>query len=92
MVTWASSEVAETRTLRAEVENVEDRVCRLERTAKSKTKSKTGEAKKRVEVIKDFQKPKKTAFDSLLAATTSGAFNQDEESQTPGSGSRRWRR
>ena len=56
---------------------------RLEKT--SKTKSATGEAKKRVEVVEDFQTPKKTA-------RARGAINQDSGTQTPGSGSRRWRR
>ena len=51
----------------------------------SKTKSATGEAKKKVEVVEDFQTQKKTA-------TTSRATNQDSGTQTPGSGSRRWRR
>ena len=91
MAAWARSAAAETRTLRAEVENPQDQVRRMERTAKYKTKSETGEAKQRVEVKEDFQTPKKTAFDSLVTATTSGATNQDKGTQTPGSGSRRWR-
>ena len=71
------------RTLKSEVKSLQQRVRRLERT--SKTKSATGEAKKRVEVVEDFQTPKKTA-------TAGRATNLDSGTQTPGSGSRRWRR
>ena len=78
---WARSAAAEIRTLKSEQESLQERVRRLEKTFK--TKSHTGEAKKRVEVA--FQTPKKTA-------TTSEATNQDSGTQTPGSGSRRWRR
>ena len=80
MAAWARSAAAEIRTLKSEQESLQERVRRLEKT--SKTKSATGEAKKKVEVA--FQTPKKTA-------TTSGAA-QDSGTQTPGSGSRRWRR
>ena len=68
------------RTLKSEQESLQERVRRLEKT--SKTKSATGEAKKRVEVVEDFQTLKKTA-------TTNGATNQGSGTQTPGSGSRR---
>ena len=83
MAAWARNAAAEIRTLKSEQESLQERVRRLEKT--SKTKSATGEAKKKVEVVEDFQTPKKTA-------TTSGATNQDSGTQTPGSGSRRWRR
>ena len=73
----------ETRTLKAEVESLQEQVRCLVRT--SKTKSATCEAKKRVEIVEDFQTSKKTA-------TAGRATNQDSETQTPGSGSRRWRR
>ena len=81
MAAWAGSAAAEIRTLKSEQESLQERVRRLEKT--SKTKSATGEAKKKLEVA--FQTPRKTA-------TTSGATNQDSGTQTPGSGSRRWRR
>ena len=81
MAAWARSAAAEIQTLKSEQESLQERVRRLEKT--SKTKSATGEAKKKVEVA--FQTPKKTA-------TTSEATNQDSGTQTPGSGSRRWRR
>ena len=80
---WARNAAAEIRTLKSEQESLQEGVRRLEKT--SKTKSATGEAKKRLEVLEDFQTPKKTA-------TTSGATNQDSGTQMPGSGSRRWRR
>ena len=83
MTAWARNAAAEIRTLKSEVESLQERVRRLEKT--SKTKSATGEAKKRVEVVEDFQTPKNTA-------TASGATNQDSGTQTPGSGSRPWRR
>ena len=83
MAAWARNAAAEIRTLKSEQESLQERVRRLEKT--SKTRSATGEAKKRVEVVEDFQTPKKTA-------TASGAINQDSGTQTPGSGSRRWRR
>ena len=78
MAAWARSAAA-FRTLKSEQESLQERVRRLEKT--SKTKSATGEAKKKVEVA--FQTPKKTT-------TTSGATNQESGTQTPGSGSRRW--
>ena len=81
MAAWARSAAADIRTLKSEQESLQERVRRLEKT--SKTKSDTGEAKKKVEVA--FQTPKKTA-------TTSGATSHDGGTQTPGSGSRRWRR
>ena len=62
---------------------LQERVRRLEKT--SKAKSATCETKKRVEVVEDFQTPNKTA-------TASRATNQDSGTQTPGGGSRRWRR
>ena len=80
MAAWARSAAAEIRTLKLEQDSLQERVRRLEKT--SKTKSATGEAKKKVEVA--FQTPRKTA-------TTSEATNQDGGTQTPGSGSRRWR-
>ena len=83
MTAWARNAAAEIRTLKSEQESLQQRVRRLEKT--SKTKSATGEANKRVEVVEDFQTPKKTA-------TASGATKQDSGTQTPGSGSRRWRR
>ena len=83
MTAWARNAAAEIRNLKSEVESLQERVRRLERT--SKTKSATGEAKKGVEVAEDFQTPKKTA-------TAGRATNQDSGTQTPGSGSRRWRR
>ena len=83
MTAWARNAAAEIRTLKSEQESLQERVRRLEKT--SKTKSATGEAKKRVEVVEDFQTPKKIA-------TASGATNQDRGTQTPSSGSRRWRR
>ena len=83
MTAWARSAAAEIRTQKSEQESLQELLRRLEKT--SKTKSATGEAKKMVEVVEDFQTPKKTA-------TTSGATNQDSGTQTPGSGSRRWRR
>ena len=83
MTAWAGNAAAEIRTLKSEQESLQERVRRLEET--SKTRSATGEAKKRVEVVEDFQTPKRTA-------TASGATNQDGGTQTPGSGSRRWRR
>ena len=83
MTAWARNAAAEIRTLKSEVESLQERVRSLERT--SKTKSATGEAKKGVEVVEDFQTPKKTA-------TAGRATNQDIGTQTPGSGSRRWRR
>ena len=83
MTSWAGNAAAEIRTLKSEQGSLQERVRRLEKT--SKTRSATGEAKKRVEVVEDLQTPKKTA-------TASGATNQDSGTQTPGSGSRRWRR
>ena len=83
MTAWARNAAPEFRTLKSEVESLQERVCRLERT--SKTKSATGEAKKGVEVLEDFQTPKKTA-------TAGRATNQDSGAQTPGSGSCRWGR
>ena len=81
LAAWARSAAAEIRTLKSEQESLQEPVRCLEKT--SKTKSATGEAKKKVEVA--FQTPKKTAM-------TSEATNQDSGTQTPGSGSRRWRR
>ena len=83
MTALAWNAAAEIQTLKSEQESLQERVRRLEKT--SKTKSATGEAKKRVEVVEDSQTPKKTAI-------ASGAINQDSGTQTPGSGSRRWRR
>ena len=83
MTAWARNAAAEIRTLKSEQESLQERVRRLEKT--SRTRSATGEAKKRVEVVEDFQTPKKTT-------TASGAINQDSGTQRPGSGSRRWRR
>ena len=80
---WATSAAAEIRTLKSEQESLQERVRRLEKT--SKTKCATGEAKKRVEVVEDYQTPRKTA-------TASGTTNQDSGTQTLSSGSRRWRR
>ena len=83
MTAWARNAAAEIRTLKWEQESLQEQVRRLEKT--SKTRSATGEAKKRVEGVEDFQTPKKTA-------TASGAINQDGGTQTPGRGSPRWRR
>ena len=83
MTAWARNAAAETRTLKSEVESLQERVRRLEGT--SKTKSATGEAKKRVEVVEDFQTPEKTA-------AAGRATNQVTGTQTAGSGSRHWRR
>ena len=60
MTAWARNAAAEIRTLKSEQESLQERVRRLEKT--SKTKSATGEAKERVEVMEDFQTPKKTAI------------------------------
>ena len=59
MTAWARNAAAEIRTLKSEVESLQERVRRLERT--SKTKSAVGEAKRKVEVVEEFQSPKKTA-------------------------------
>ena len=83
MKAWARNAAAETRTLNSELEGLQERVRRLVKT--SKAKSATCKGKKRVEVVEDFQTPKKPA-------TASIANNQDSGTQTPGSGSRRWRR
>ena len=83
MTAWARNAAAEIRTLNSEVESLQEPVRRLKKT--SKAKSATGESKKSVEVVEDFQTPKKTA-------TASRVTNQDSGTQTPGSGSRRWRR
>ena len=85
MAAWSSSAAAESRTLRAEVENLQDRVRRLERTPKSETKSETGAPRKSVEVMGDFQMPRKTA-------TAGRAANQHQGMQTSGSGSHSWTR
>ena len=58
MTAWARNAAAEIRTLKSEQETLQERVRRLEKT--SKTRSATGEAKTRVEVLEDFQTPKKT--------------------------------
>ena len=75
MTAWARNAAAETRTLKSEVESLQERVRRLEKT--SKAKSATCEAKKRLEVVEDFQTPEMTA-------TASRAINQDSGTQTPG--------
>ena len=59
MAAWARSAAAEIRTLKSEQESLQERVRRLEKMFK--TKSATGEAKKRVEVVEDFQTPRKTS-------------------------------
>ena len=83
MTALARIAAADIQTLKSEVESLQEPVRRPERT--SKTKSATGEAKKRVEVVEDFQTPKKTAI-------AGRETNQDSGTQTLGSRCRHWRR